>query len=377
MPHNTELFGSDLSEPYSPWRGNVLLYGVAAIAVWIWRWNGDRPGQRPLLGRITYHGALLAVLALVLLLGTLQWDTLTLVSDSANWNLLQTLSQEAQAAGAPDIASSAYRPSGAFAIARRAEPHTAIPERPRLMLETYTVQPGDTTQSVAAGYGLEPTTIMWSNPEVEKAPDLLRVGQLLVILPLDGVYHTVEEGDTLESLAQKYKVEEEVITSCPYNTLPQDGTLAVGDSVIVPGGTKPYVQRTVTTYTGPVPETSGGSGRFRWPATGTISQYYWYGHRAIDIANGIGTAIVAADAGYVSFAGWTDIGYGYLVVVDHTNGYQTYYAHLSNIFVYEGQTVSSGEVLGAMGSTGYSTGPHLHFEIRYSGYPTNPLIHLP
>jgi murein DD-endopeptidase MepM/ murein hydrolase activator NlpD len=97
----------------------------------------------------------------------------------------------------------------------------------------------------------------------------------------------------------------------------------------------------------------------------------------VDIANAIGAAIVASDSGYVSFAGWTDIGYGYLIVVDHANGYQTYYAHLNDIYVIEGQAVDAGQVIGAMGSTGNSTGPHLHFEVRYGGYPTNPLVYLP
>jgi murein DD-endopeptidase MepM/ murein hydrolase activator NlpD len=107
-----------------------------------------------------------------------------------------------------------------------------------------------------------------------------------------------------------------------------------------------------------------------------LTQGYWYGHRAIDIGAPIGSAIYASDGGFVSFVGWTDIGYGYLVVVDHNNSYQTYYAHLSNIFVSEGQVVSAGEVIGAMGSTGNSTGPHLHFEIRLKGYPTDPTIYL-
>ena len=116
---------------------------------------------------------------------------------------------------------------------------------------------------------------------------------------------------------------------------------------------------------------------FRWPAYGTLTQGYWYGHRAIDIGSSESSAIRAADKGYVSFAGWTDIGYGYLIVLDHANGYQTYYAHLSNIFVVEGQAVKGTEVSARWGNTGNSTGPHLHFEIRYNDYPTNPLVYLP
>lgn len=365
-----------MSQQYNGWRGSSVIHGAAALAVWIWRWNGDRQGQRPLLGRLTYHGALILVLVVLLLIGTLRWDSVSLASEAADIAVSQSLEQNALEATATG-AHPNYRLSGPATISRRAEPHTSIPERPRLTIETYTVQPGDTTQSIAALYGLEPTTIMWSNPDVEKAPDLLRVGQVVTILPIDGVYHTVEEGDTLVSLAEKYKVDASTIAACPFNTLPADGTLEAGAHLIIPGGTKPYVARMVTAYEGPVPEDVAGSGYFRWPTSGIISNDYWYGHRAIDIASSLGTAIVAADDGYVSFAGWTDVGYGYLVVVDHANGYQTYYAHLSNIFVIEGQAVSAGEVIGAMGSTGNSTGPHLHFEIRYAGYPTNPLIYLP
>jgi murein DD-endopeptidase MepM/ murein hydrolase activator NlpD len=167
------------------------------------------------------------------------------------------------------------------------------------------------------------------------------------------------------------------IVNCPFNSISDSGELPVGEKLIVPGGTKPYTAREVTTYDGPIPEDVSGTGMFYWPTSGVLTQGYWYGHRAIDIGASVGTAVAAADGGYVSFTGWTDVGYGYLIVVDHANGYQTYYAHLSNIFVSEGETVYAGQVIGAVGSTGNSTGPHLHFEIRYNGYPTNPLIYLP
>jgi murein DD-endopeptidase MepM/ murein hydrolase activator NlpD len=110
---------------------------------------------------------------------------------------------------------------------------------------------------------------------------------------------------------------------------------------------------------------------------GRITQGYWYGHRAIDIGAPTGSALLAADGGFVSFAGWTDVGYGYLVVIDHTNGFATYYAHMSNIYVFEGQAIERGQVIGAVGSTGWSTGPHLHFEVRYYGVQQNPRAYLP
>jgi len=261
-------------------------------------------------------------------------------------------------------------------ITRQANAHTAIPERPRLEIVTYTVQLGDTTEDIAASFGLQPTTLSWSNPDLEKMPDLLRVGQVLTILPVDGVYHTIQPTDTLETIAQTYKVEVSAIRDCPFNALPESGQLEAGARLIVPGGTKPFEIQKVMTYAGPVPVNVEGSGIFIRPTSGVLTQGYWYAHRAIDIGSSVGTAIVAADDGFISFAGWTDIGYGYLVVVNHGNGFETYYAHLSDIYVYEGQPVSAGETIAAMGSTGNSTGPHLHFEIRYDGYLVNPLIFL-
>ena len=360
------------------WRGSWVVHAVAVLAAGVWRWNADREGQRPLLGRVTAHTALLLVAATLVLLGGLRLgDTISVSSTVVAQPTDLKTDASAIAVATNNVIRAYSRAASQTRVMRQATPHTAVPDRPRLEIITYQVQPGDTTESIAVMFGLQPTTIMWSNPELEKAPDLLKVGQNLIILPLDGVYHTIVEGDTIESIAEKYKASVEEINACPFNVFVVGGRLRVGSKLVVPNGTKPYEVRKVTTYSGPAPAAVSGGGRFRWPAGGYISQGYWYGHRAIDIANAVGAAIVAADSGYVSFSGWTDIGYGYLVVVDHGNGYQTYYAHLSNIFVTEGQVVATGEIIGAMGSTGNSTGPHLHFEIRYKGYPTNPLIFLP
>lgn len=358
------------------WHIPPLIRFCTRFAVWVWRWHDDREAQRPVLGRMASHIALALTLVLFVVLGSVKFDFVVSASQAAEVRASRTTSSNSDAV-ATSVARSYYRGGGNTGITRQAEAHTAIPERPRLEIITYAVQPGDTAELIAQSFGLQPTTLMWSNPEMEKMPDLLQVGQILTILPIDGVYHTVDVSDTLESLAEKYKATVEAITTCAFNTLPVGGQLAVGDKLIVPGGTKPYVAREVTTYQGPVETEVTGAGIFYWPASGVLTQGYWYGHRAIDIGGSVGAAIVASDGGYVSFAGWTDIGYGYLVVLDHANGFQTYYAHLSRIFVSEGETVYAGEVIGAMGSTGNSTGPHLHYEIRYNGYPTNPLIYLP
>ena len=359
-------------------RGHRWIHVVAQIAAWIWRWHDDRVGLRPMLGRYTAHGALVVIMLALLFLGNLRLDGIASASSEAISEQRVSFQMSLGASGLTDLSGRPYYRSNTKShIVRKAKMHTAIPERPRLEIITYVVQPGDTTETIAEKFSLQPTTLQWSNPELEKAPDLLNVGQELTILPLDGVYHTVDISDTLSSLAETYKVSSKTIASCTFNTIPTSGELREGQKLIIPDGTKPYTPKKVTAYEGPVPEESNGSGYFRWPAYGTLTQGYWYGHRAIDIGSSEGAAIRAADKGYVSFAGWTDIGYGYLIVLDHANGYQSYYAHLSNIFIVEGQAVESTEVIGAMGNTGNSTGPHLHFEIRYNDYPTNPLVYLP
>lgn len=363
------------SRERAAWRASWLTRTAATLAAKAWRWNADRLGQRPILGRWPAHVAVFLIIAALWGFTGFHLQVPDSVASEAEYPVAVTQSRLSNSAVL--VSRTSYRGSAQSQIVRQSKPHTAIPERPRLEIVTYVVQPGDTTESIAEQFGLQPTTVMWSNPEIEKAPDLLNVGQELVILPIDGVYHTVEEGDTLEKLAEDYKASVTGIVDCPFNDIPHDQELSAGDKIIVPDGTKPYERREVTAYSGPVPSNVAGEGVFRWPATGYISQGYWYGHRAIDVANAEGTAIMASDTGYVSFAGWTDIGYGYLVVVDHVNGYQTYYAHLSDIYVTEGQTVDVGQVIAAMGNTGNSTGPHLHFEVRYNRYPTNPLVYLP
>lgn len=255
--------------------------------------------------------------------------------------------------------------------------HTTIPVWPRNRIITYTVQAGDTVFDIAARFGISPETIMWSNPELEENPDWLPVGMEVIILPVSGVYHTVKEGDTIESLAKKYKVKPSDITDYPLNNLqgpPYE--LVPGQKLVIPGGQKPYKPKIVRHYTGPIPPGAAkGTGRFAWPIDGPlyITQYYWKLHRAIDIGVPLGTPVYAADSGFVVYAGWNDQGYGKLVIIDHRNGFMTYYAHLSVIKVAVGMSVRKGQIIGLSGSTGRSTGPHLHFEIRKNGIPRNPL----
>ena len=260
------------------------------------------------------------------------------------------------------------------ALVRAAVPITLIPERPRIDIITHTVQSGDTLYGIAQKYKLGAETIMFANG-LENNPDLLRLGQQLTILPVDGIFHTVKQGDTLDKIAKAYKANVAAIVSYPLNKLSaRNPTIAAGQRLIVPGGRKDLPVRRAEIYRGPVPANARrGSGRFVWPTGGYVTQYFQRYHPALDIARSIGTPVKAADTGYVVVAGWSNEGYGNYIVIDHGNGYQTLYAHLSKIFVRVGDTVGKGAVIGNMGSSGRSTGPHLHFEIRRNGVQVNPL----
>ncbi len=247
-------------------------------------------------------------------------------------------------------------------------------------IQFYKVLPADNLQKIAARYDLRPETILWANPKLESNPDLLWPGQKLIIPPVDGVMHVVRPGDTLSSLAVKYKVSVDEIVEFPLNKLESaNSPINRGIQLIIPNGTKPYVARQVAMYRGPVPANAvRGSGNFAWPVSGHITQQFWRSHRAIDVGARAGAPIVAADSGYVIKAshGWNG-GYGRMVMIDHGNGFVSLYAHMNTVYVRQGENVAKGEQLGTVGNTGRSTGPHLHFEIRLDGVARNPFYFLP
>jgi murein DD-endopeptidase MepM/ murein hydrolase activator NlpD len=273
---------------------------------------------------------------------------------------------------------------------------TLIPNRPRTDVVTYTVKPGDNLFSIAEVYGLKPETLLWSNFETLKDnPQLLSIDQVLYILPEDGAYYQWQAGDTLGEIAAYYSVEPQAILEYPGNDLDltlaetETGGIEPDEWIIVPGGSRPLkdwgppaitrsnpasAQYYGSGHCGSVYEGPIGYGAFVWPTTEhTISGYNYSAiHRGIDIGGATGNAVFAADSGVVVYAGWSNYGYGNLIVVDHGNGWQTAYAHLSSIGVSCGQGVGQGTMIGGVGSTGNSTGSHLHFEMVFNGTKPNP-----
>lgn len=334
-----------------------------------------------LLSRALPHLVVMLIIALAIGLSDIEWSWGRI---GAFRPLKPTLTEAAATpataqSGAPFTLPTQLDRTRNDIIFPAAVPHTIIPERARAEIVTHQVETGDTVSSIAAKFGLSPETIIWANSDLERNPDLLGVNQEVVVLPVNGVYHQVGGRDTIESIAATYQIEPAAIINYALNQIdPDEPVIQPGQWLVVPGGSKPYIPRAVTVYAGPMPEgAETGSGAFGWPASGAIFQDYWSGHPALDIADRLGAPVVAADSGYVVVAGWDDTGYGYKVVLDHGNGYQTLYAHLQAYYVEAGNSVTKGQQIGEMGSSGNSTGPHAHFEIRQGTIQRNPFGFLP
>lgn len=294
----------------------------------------------------------------------------------------------------------------AMGIVRMAEFHTDVPSRPRLEVITYTVETGDTLFGVAEKFGLKPETLLWGNQlTLGDNPHSLRPGQVLNILPVNGAYHRWSAGDGLNGVAEFFGVQPEAIIQFPGNHLDAatlgdwaNPNIQPGAWLVIPDGTRAFVSWSLPP--GGIPldnpgvaqgfgdgmcseKAQGlvGSGVFTWPSISHRVTGFDYSpstnHSGIDIEGSLGDPIYTVDNGVVVFAGWNNWGYGNVVVVNHGNGWQTLYAHLSTVGVGCGQSVAQGAVIGAYGSTGNSTGPHLHFEMMYNGVKVNPRDYLP
>jgi murein DD-endopeptidase MepM/ murein hydrolase activator NlpD len=286
-------------------------------------------------------------------------------------------------------------------ITRDALLHTMFPVRPRTEVISYTVQEGDTVFGIAEKFNLKPETILWGNYyTLADDPHNLTPGQELNIMPTDGVYYEWHAGDGLNGVSEAYGVTPEDIINWGSNNLSMETigdymnpNIEPGTWIFVPGGSRGFVTWSAPRISrdnpavaknfgpgacGEIMDGPVGSGTYVWPTTARYISGYNYSpesnHPAIDIGGQEGNAIYAVDNGVVVYAGWNDYGYGNMIVVDHGYGWQSLYAHLSALNVACGSYVYQGNVIGYMGTTGNSSGPHLHFELMSETYgKVNPL----
>jgi murein DD-endopeptidase MepM/ murein hydrolase activator NlpD len=304
----------------------------------------------------------------------------------------------------PGLPALQFEMDASSGITRWARPHTDAPARPRVEVVVYTVKPGDTLFGIAEKFGLKPETLLWANQLVlGDNPHNLRPDQELNILPVDGTYHRWSAGDSLSGVAKFFGVTPQEIITFTGNNLPpelledwSDPEIEPGTWLVIPGGRREFVSWSapdipldnpaVARVLGPgaceaVGGGAVGSGVFAWPADNHFLSGFDYdpeaNHPAIDIDGEEGDPVYAADSGVVVYAGWNNWGYGNMIVLNHGNGWQTLYAHLSAFYVSCGESVWQGIIIGAIGSTGSATGSHLHFEMMFEGAKVNPWDYLP
>ena len=239
-------------------------------------------------------------------------------------------------------------------------------------IATYIVRKGDTLGQIAGMFGVSIGTIFWSNDI--KSGDLIKEGQILSILPISGIEYTVKKGDTLANIVKKYKGD--LRETQQYNAFSDDVILTVGDEVIIPGGEAPLpkINKGTTVHYNPLRGVDGPEyiGYYIRPIVGGRISQGLHGYNAIDFAAPSGTPILAAASGEVIISkanGYWNGGYGNYIVIKHNNGTQTLYSHNSRNIVWSGYYVVQGQVIGYVGSTGRSTGPHVHFEVRGAKNP--------
>jgi murein DD-endopeptidase MepM/ murein hydrolase activator NlpD len=312
-------------------------------------------------------------------------------------------------------------------------PLVAVEERkPRIPpgVEVYRVRPGDTLASLSQRFGLSPLELVSANPSLESLDGLVAGSLLYIPKKTKGLLVALPEGETLVDLARRFGLSPLEVAKA--NGLEDPTALRPGDLVLLPGiEAKATYQRLLAKQEAErqarleaerkrqeelrrlaeerrrrealrqaqlrqaqlrqaqvqrpqVRRVSYQEGGMRWPLSGFRITTYFGGrgafqryHTGIDLAAPYGTPIVAAKSGQVEVAGWSSMGYGFHVVLDHGGGVETLYAHMSRIAVRPGQWVEAGDLIGYVGSTGWSTGPHLHFEVRVNGVPRNPLAYLP
>jgi murein DD-endopeptidase MepM/ murein hydrolase activator NlpD len=402
MIDNTETLTLNAADrPRTPWwkRGQWLLArSVAWGATTSWHITADWRVVRPALMRYTAHLVILLLAVIALFVAGVKLPQAAAVIERPFTRLETDRSSDSvsisqnRSSAKTSAANPVFSQPDDDTITHLALPQTTIPERTRAEVLTYTVESGDTIFGIAEKYGLTPYTLYWANSEtLEDNPHRLSVGMVLNILPV--------AAETVEGLADKYSVDPEALYN-EWNSLERGQSLTAGMRLTIPGGKREFVvwqlpKTVASTGAGTVNQGRPGMcvgsygglpgrGWFDWPTAGRrVSGWYFRdprnpAHNGTDFGLANGEPVYAADGGIIIFAGWWGAsGYGNLIVVDHLNGWQTWYAHLSQVNVVCGQQVNAGEVIGLGGSTGRSSGPHLHFETRLEGVPYDPLAYLP
>ena len=269
--------------------------------------------------------------------------------------------------GAPRAATTAR---GIIAGSR--SPLTVAAEDVRPVIN-YKIENGDNLSGIAKQFQIDVDDLAFAN-DIDDESETLHVGQTLLIPPGLGALYFVKDGDSVPSVAKRFKVDPAVIMT--YNRLYfEPEHFAIGQLVFVPGAEVPAMKRITAPRSIPIPgKLPERTGQLAWPVRGVITQLFWWGHTGVDIAAPYGTGIAASDDGVVVATGWVAVG-GLRVCVQHSGGLQTCYYHTSSVYVTPGQTVSRGQLIAAIGMTGVTTGPHVHWEAKLNGAAVNPLAY--
>jgi len=347
-----------------------------------------------------------AVLTLAMVLAAVWMMRILLQSTSPNPSKNASTSSHPTPLPSVELADMPALNANISGLGRLALLHTNIPNRPRADIVKYTIAKGDTVIAIAEKYNLKPQSIMFGNYyTLRDDPHNLSIGAELNILPVDGYYYEWQAGDGLNGVARGLNVTPEDIINYPLNHLDaatignySNPNIKPGTWLIVPGGTRAYTSWSAPvgiTRTNPavarvmgagscgkITDGAVGIGSFIWPANKHYLSGFDYSeetnHRGIDIAGNTGEPLYAVDAGVIVYAGWNDWGYGNMVMIDHGNGWQSLYGHMNSIALVCGQSVDQGTVIGTLGSTGRSSGSHLHFELMHTLYSKiNPWNFLP
>lgn len=329
--------------------------------------------------RFTTNGKRISLFLLGLLVGLLVKSALPLLSHSQIERPERVKPQPTAAAIVP-LPAFLVDPQTS-SISRLTRMDTERPERPRFGIMKYTIKDGDTAWAIAEKFGLRMESILWGNEGMSADAGSLVIGQEINILPEDGVLYTVQQEDTWEKIEYRNGVDREKIIDYIGNDFAsrESTDLIPGEQLIIPGGRKPVV------WLDPGPQVEPGKGRksagfysgdlvyigtgvYILPVTPVrITQPFWSGHPALDYDTVTGQPVYAADHGTVIYSGWSESGYGNLIIIDHGTGFWTYYAHNDVNLVESGQGVLQGQQIAKSGNTGRSSGDHLDFRIRVAG----------